>query len=77
MSFSQWIRETLNGFSLPITAAVKCKYQEKLIWKHDLIHPLFKTSRCEMCKSALWLMMSLQYRNLLSGKKVILFYFFR
>lgn len=59
MSSSQWVRETLNGFSLPLTAAVKCKYQEKLIWKRDLIYPLFKTSRCEMSKTALWLMMSL------------------
>lgn len=77
MSFDQWLIETANAFSFQIFAALKCKYQDKLMCKHDLIHPLFKTSRCEMSSSALWLMISLQYRNPLSRRTVILFYFFR
>jgi len=52
MSFSQWITHTVNVFSLHIFAALKSKYQEKLMWKHDLIHLLFKTSRCEMSNNA-------------------------
>lgn len=59
MSFNQGITETVNVFRLHSSAARKCKYRAKLMWKHGLIHPLFKTSRCEMSNSVLWLMISL------------------
>lgn len=73
MSFNQWITETVNVFRLHISAARKCKYREKLMWKRGLIRPLFKTSRCEMSNSVLWLMISLSIGILSAGEGLFCF----